>query len=70
MNNGGSRVFRLLTALTVSVGVIAAPSIGALQSSAAAAQTVTITEYRVGLPAGAHPEAIVTGPDGNLWFTE
>jgi streptogramin lyase/putative cell wall-binding protein len=70
VNNGGSRVFRLLTALTVSVGVIAAPSIGALQSSAAAAQTVTITEYRVGLPAGAHPEAIVTGPDGNLWFTE
>ena len=70
VTNGGSRVFRALTALSVAVGVIAVPTIGALQSSAAAAQTVTITEYRAGLPAGAHPEAIVTGPDGNLWFTE
>jgi streptogramin lyase len=70
---GGSRVFRLLTALAVGVGVIAVPSIGALQSSAAAAQTVTITEYRAGLPTGAgayvHPDEIVAGPDGNLWFT-
>jgi streptogramin lyase/putative cell wall-binding protein len=53
--------------------MIAVPSIGALQSSAAAAQTVTITEYRAGLPTGAdayvHPNAIVAGPDGNLWFT-
>jgi streptogramin lyase/putative cell wall-binding protein len=70
VNNGGSRVFRLLTALTVAVGVIAVPSIAALQSSAAAAQTVTTTEYRAGLPAGAHPDAIVSGPDGNLWFTD
>jgi streptogramin lyase/putative cell wall-binding protein len=73
VNNGGSRVFRLLTALSVCVGVIAVPSIGALQSSASAAQTVTITEYRAGLPtdanAYAHPNAIVAGPDGNLWFT-
>jgi streptogramin lyase/putative cell wall-binding protein len=52
------------------VGVIALPTIGALQSSAIAAQTVTITEYRAGLPADAHPHSIVTGPDGNLWFTD
>ena len=46
------------------MGVLAVPTIGALQSSAAAAQTVTITEYRAGLPADAHPGSIVTGPDG------
>jgi streptogramin lyase/putative cell wall-binding protein len=55
------------------MGVIAVPTIGAFQSSASAAQTVTITEYRAGLPTDAHayvhPDQIVAGPDGNLWFT-
>ena len=70
VTDGGSRVFRVLTALSVAVAAIAVPSIGALESSAAAAQTVTITEYRAGLPAGAHPDQIVSGPDGNVWFTD
>ena len=52
------------------MGVVAVPTIGALQSSAAAAQTVTITEYHAGLPDGAHPDQIVAGPDGNVWFTD
>ncbi len=73
VTNGGSRVFRVFAALSVAFGVIAVPSIGALQSSATAAQTVTITEYRAGLPTDAnayvHPDQIVAGPDGNLWFT-
>jgi streptogramin lyase len=71
VNKGGSRVFRPLTALAVGVGLIAVPSIGALQSSAAAAQTVTITQYSAGLPTNAyvHPAQIAAGPDGNLWFT-
>jgi streptogramin lyase len=50
--------------------MVAVPTIGALQSAANAAQTVTITEYRAGLPADAHPDQIVSGPDGNLWFTD
>jgi hypothetical protein len=71
VSNGGSRVFQVFAALCIAVGVIAVPTVGALQSSASAAQTVTITEYRAGLPTNGyvHPDAIVTGPDGNLWFT-
>jgi hypothetical protein len=30
----------------------------------------TITETSAGLPAGSAPGGIVTGPDGNLWFTD
>ncbi|HEX7105127.1 MAG TPA: cell wall-binding repeat-containing protein [Acidothermaceae bacterium] len=36
-------------------------------STAHAATSVAITEYP--LPAGGHADQIVSGPDGNLWFT-
>src|SRR5262245_52334212 len=29
-----------------------------------------ITEFRIGISAGALPTSITAGPDGNLWFTE
>src|SRR5438067_13217883 len=31
---------------------------------------VTITEFSASLADGSSPYGIVTGPDGNLWFTE
>src|SRR5258705_9559905 len=39
-----------------------------LLSGGAKAQVVT--EFSVGITAGAQPAAIAAGPDGNLWFTE
>ena len=39
-------------------------------TAARAVPAVTITEFSAGIPAAANPAGIVTGPDGNLWFTE
>src|SRR5450759_2766897 len=38
--------------------------------SSGAAQAQVVTEFRAGITAGAVPEGITAGPDGNLWFTE
>jgi streptogramin lyase len=37
---------------------------------AASARAVTITEFPIVNPGGADPLNIITGPDGNLWWTE
>jgi streptogramin lyase len=42
----------------------------ALSATASAAGTPTISEYSNGLSSDAGPLSIVTGPDGNLWFTQ
>ncbi len=42
----------------------------ALLCAASAAAAPTISEYSTGLSKNAAPADIVTGPDGNLWFTQ
>jgi streptogramin lyase len=37
---------------------------------AAGASAATITEFSQGLPAGASPDALVDGGDGNVWFVD
>jgi streptogramin lyase len=44
----------------------ATPAIGVIST----ASPETATEYSAGLNAGAKPEGIVAGPDGNLWFAD
>src|ERR1039457_4441892 len=34
------------------------------------AQAQVVTEFSAGITAGAAPEGVTAGPDGNLWFTE
>ncbi len=38
--------------------------------SSGAVQAQVVTEFSVGITAGANPTDITAGPDGNLWFTE
>ncbi len=54
------RIRRALPLLTLALAFTALPT-GAHAS---------VTEYSSGLTAGSAPENIVTGPDGNLWFTQ
>jgi len=54
---------RLSLALLLALAVTAAFAGGAAAAPGLVGQ---VTEYRLG--AGTRPEAIVTGPDGNLWF--
>src|SRR5258708_2129331 len=50
-------------ALTIAtLGALAAPS-------GAFARAGTVTEFALSGPANANPYFIVTGPDGNLWFS-
>jgi virginiamycin B lyase len=51
---------RRLLPLLASVAALAAPQ----------AASAAITEYSAGLSATSAPGSIVTGPDGNLWFTQ
>ncbi|MGH8556631.1 MAG: hypothetical protein ACRESZ_04040 [Methylococcales bacterium] len=41
----------------------------ALLDLSGAARAQIVTEFSVGITAGAAPEGITAGPDGNLWFT-
>jgi hypothetical protein len=41
-----------------------------LMLSSGAAQAQVVTEFSAGITAGAIPQGITAGPDGNLWFTE
>ena len=66
-NPTGSR--RRLAGLTAMLAGLALLSTGACQGAAAATTPGTVTTYD--LPPGyINPAGIVTGPDGNLWFTE
>jgi streptogramin lyase len=57
--------------LSLAVVLIAMPCLATLvvdAASARASTAVAITEYA--LSPGGHPGPIVSGPDGNLWFTD
>ena len=41
-----------------------------LAAAAPAQGAPTTTEYSTGIPAGAGPNGVAAGPDGNVWFTE
>ena len=41
-----------------------------LELSSGVAQAQVISEFSTGITAGATPDGITAGPDGNLWFTE
>src|SRR4051794_3738471 len=51
-------------------GLTACLAVAALLPAAAQAAPAGVTEYSSGLSAGARPDAIAAGPDGNLWFSE
>ena len=51
-------------------GVCAVIALGLAGPAHVPAPAGVVTEYSAGITAGAVPDVIVAGPDGNLWFTE
>ncbi|MEO7980970.1 MAG: hypothetical protein ABI807_08785 [Sporichthyaceae bacterium] len=60
----------LRTCAAVAAGTLALVGIGAGPASAAVAPLGVVSEVTAGITAGSEPYDIVSGPDGNMWFTE